>query len=182
MSITKIFVIEDEVIISKDIQRSLKKLGYEIVGSAVSGEGALEKLAALAPAELPDLLLSDINIKGPFDGIETAARVREQFHIPVIFLTAFADADTLERAKQTGPFGYLLKPFEERELSTAIEMGLYKHRAERELQQSQELLFATLKSIGDGVIAANSDERITFIIRSRAPSPVGTRRKHWERR
>ena len=163
MSITKIFVIEDEVIISKDIQRSLKKLGYEVVGSAVSGEGALEKLAALAPAELPDLLLSDINIKGPFDGIETAARAREQFHIPVIFLTAFADADTLERAKQTGPFGYLLKPFEERELSTAIEMGLYKHRAERELQQSQELLFATLKSIGDGVIAADSDERITFI-------------------
>ena len=163
MSHIKIFVVEDEVIISRDIQRSLVKLGYAVVDSAVSGTGALEKLAALAPAETPDLILMDIHIKGDFDGIETAARVREQFHIPVIFLTAFADAPTLERAKESGPFGYLLKPFEERELSTAIEMGLYKHRAERELQQSQELLFATLNSIGDGVIAADGDERISFI-------------------
>ncbi len=162
-NVVKIFVLEDEVIISKDIQRSLKKLGYEVVGSAVSGAGTLEKLAALAPVDLPDLLLSDINIKGDIDGIETAAKVIEQFHIPVIYLTAFADEQTLERAGQTGPFGYLLKPFEERELSTAIEMGLYKHRTERELQQSKELLFATLKSIGDGVIATDKDEKITFI-------------------
>ena len=160
---TKIFVIEDEVIISQDIQRSLKKLGYSVVGSAVSGAGALEKLGELAPAELPDLLLTDINIKGDIDGIETAALAINRFHIPVIYLTAFADSATLERAKQTGPFGYLIKPFEERELSTAIEMGLYKHRAERELQQSQELLFATLKSIGDGVIAADQNQRVTFI-------------------
>ena len=159
----KIFVVEDEVIISKDIQRSLKKLGYQVVGSAVSGAVALEQLEALAPELRPDLMLTDINIKGPLDGIETAARVREQFHLPVIYLTAFADAPTLERAKITEPFGYLLKPFEERELSTAIEMGLYKHRAERELQQSQELLFATLRSIGDGVIATDRDERVTFI-------------------
>ena len=159
----KIFVVEDEVIISKDIQRSLKKLGYEVVGSAISCEGALEKLGALTSEQAPDLVMMDINIKGERDGIETAALVRERFHIPIIYLTAYADAPTLERAKATGPFGYLLKPFEERELYTAIEMGLYKHRAERELQQSQELLFATLKSIGDGVIAADSAERVTFI-------------------
>ena len=155
----KIFVVEDEVIISKDIQRSLKKLGYEVVGSAVSGASALERIAENAP----DLVMMDINIKGDIDGIETAALVRERFHVPVIYLTAFADAPTLERAKTTGPFGYLLKPFEERELGTAIEMGLYKHRAERELQQSQELLFATLRSIGDAVIATDQDERVTFI-------------------
>ena len=160
---TKIFVVEDEVIISKDIQRSLQKLNYEVVGSSVSGTGALEKLAAFAPETRPDLVLMDIHIKGDFDGIETAARVRDQFHIPVIYLTAYADAPTLERAKITEPFGYLLKPFEERELATAIEMGLYKHRAQRELQQSQELLFATLRSIGDGVIAADGNERVTFI-------------------
>ena len=163
MATTQIFVVEDEVIISKDIQRSLRKLNYEVAGSSVSGTGALEQLAALAPDARPDLVLMDINIKGDFDGIETAARVREQFHIPVIYLTAFADAPTLERAKITEPFGYLLKPFEERELSTTIEMGLYKHRAERQLQQSQELLFATLYSIGDGVIAADRNERVTFI-------------------
>ncbi len=159
----KIFVVEDEVIISKDIQRSLQKLGYQVVGSAVSCAGALEKLDACAPDQTPDLVMMDIHIKGDRDGIETAALVRERFHIPIIYLTAYADAPTLERAKATGPFGYLLKPFEERELGTAIEMGLYKHRAERELQQSQELLFATLKSIGDGVIAADKSERVTFI-------------------
>ena len=163
MATTQIFVVEDEVIISKDIQRSLRKLNYEVVGSSVSGTGALEQLTVLAPGARPDLVLMDINIKGDLDGIETAARVREQFRIPVIYLTAFADAPTLERAKITEPFGYLLKPFEERELATAIEMGLYKHRAERALQQSQELLFATLYSIGDGVIAADQNERVTFI-------------------
>ena len=163
MAITQIFVVEDEVIISKDIQRSLRKLNYHVVGSSVSGTGALEKLAVCAPAERPDLVLMDINIKGELDGIETAARVQSQFHIPVIYLTAFADGPTLERAKVTEAFGYLLKPFEERELATAIEMGLYKHRAGRALQQSQELLFATLHSIGDGVIAADSDQNVTYI-------------------
>ena len=156
---TRIFVVEDEAIISKDIQRALKKSGYEVVGSAVSGPSALEQIAA----DVPDLVLMDIHIKGPFDGIETAARVRAQLRVPVVYLTAFADAPTLERARETGPFGYVLKPFEERELTTAIEMALYKHRAERELQQSQELLAATLNSIGEGVIAADSDERVTFI-------------------
>ena len=159
----KIFVVEDEVIISRDIQRSLQKLGYAVVGSAVSCAGALEKLGALAPEQRPDLVMMDIHIKGERDGIETAALVRAQFQIPIIYLTAYADAPTLQRAKETGPFGYLLKPFEDRELGTAIEMGLYKHRAERELQQSQELLFATLNSIGDGVIAADANERVTFI-------------------
>ena len=163
MATIKIFVVEDEVIISKDIQRSLQKLNYEVVGSSVSGTGALEKLAACAPDERPDLVLMDIHIKGNLDGIETAALVRARFHIPVIYLTAYADGPTLERAKITQPFGYLLKPFEERELSTAIEMGLYKHRAERALQQSQELLFATLRSIGDAVIVADQNERVTFI-------------------
>ena len=155
----KIFVVEDEVIISKDIQRALKKLGYEVVGAAVSGPAALEQMAASAP----DLVLMDIHIKGPWDGIETAQRVREQLGVPVVFLTAFADAPTLERARETGPFGYLLKPFEERELGTAIEMARYKHRAERDLQRSREMLSATLRSIGDGVIAADENERVTFI-------------------
>ncbi|PQV63584.1 PAS domain S-box-containing protein/diguanylate cyclase (GGDEF) domain-containing protein [Abditibacterium utsteinense] len=154
----RILVVEDEMIISKDIQRSLKKLGYEVVGSAVSGAAALEKAAETRP----DLVMMDINIKGEMDGIETAALMRERFQVPVIYLTAFADAPTLARAKQTGPFGYLLKPFEERELATAIEMALYRHASERRLQESEERLTRVLETNADAILITDAGGQITF--------------------
>lgn len=154
----KILVVEDEIIISKDIQRSLKKLGYQVVGSAITGSDAIAK----AEQVQPDLVLMDIRIQGDMDGIETAALMRERFHLPVIYLTAFADAPTLERARETGPFGYLLKPFEERELTTAIEMAFYKHASERRLQKNEEQLRRVLETGADAIVLLNHVGQITF--------------------
>ena len=157
--VPRVFVVEDEMIISRDIQRTLLTLGYEVAGHAVSGISAIEKTRE----SRPDLVLMDIHLKGEMDGIETAAIIARELSIPVVYLTAFADVETVERAKETMPFGYLLKPFEERELRTAIEIALYKHRAERELARNQELLRATINSIGEGVLAADEDGRIIFL-------------------
>jgi len=155
----RIFVVEDEMIISKDIQRTLVSLGYEVVGHAVSGASAIERTREARP----DLILMDINIKGELDGIETALIIGPDLKVPVVYLTAFADAATIERAKETMPFGYLLKPFEERELQTAIEMALYKHRAEEQLARNRALLQATLDSIGEGLLAADEAGCITLL-------------------
>ena len=155
----RIFVVEDEMIISKDIQRTLCSLGYEVAGHAVSGASAIERTREVQP----DLVLMDIHIKGDLDGIQTAGIIGSALQVPVVYLTAFADPATIERAKETMPFGYLIKPFEERELQTAIEMALYKHRAERQLAQNQALLQATLDSIGEGVLAADEAGRLTFL-------------------
>ncbi|RYX81215.1 EAL domain-containing protein [bacterium] len=155
----RVFVVEDEMIISKDIQRTLISLGYEVAGHAVSGQSAIER----ARESKPDIVLMDIHIKGDRDGIETASIISEELKVPIVYLTAFADAATIDRAKQTMPYGYLLKPFEERELQTTIEMALYKHRAEIELARSQALITATLNSIGEGVLAADEQGRVTFL-------------------
>ena len=155
----RVFVVEDEMIISKDIQRTLTSLGYEVVGHAVSGASAIERVRELRP----DLVLMDIHIKGDMDGIETAGIIGPTLNVPIVYLTAFADNATIKRAKQTMPFGYLIKPFEERELQTIIEMALYKHEAERELAQNQALLQATFNSIGEGVLAADERGGVTFL-------------------
>ena len=109
------------------------------------------------------------------DGIEAAEVIRRECDVPVIYLTAHSDAATLERAKLTEPFGYILKPFEERELATAIEMALYKHQADRKLRQQREWLRVTLTSIGDAVIATDADGRITFL------NPVAEALTGWSR-
>ena len=135
MKQTKILIVEDEGIVAEDIQSRLQHRGYKVVGKAVSGEEAIQ----LAEDEKPDLVLMDIRLKGEMDdGIEAARQIRTRFDIPVIYLTAYADEDTIQRAKLTEPFGYLLKPFEERELHTAIEMALYKHKMEKKLRKSEE--------------------------------------------
>ncbi len=133
----KILVTEDEGIVAADIEDRLRSLGYQVTATCSSGAEALQKIAETKP----DLVLMDIMIQGDMDGIETARHVREDFGIPVIFLTAYSDDATFERAKITEPFGYLLKPFEERELRTNIEMALYKHAMEKE----RDRLVAELK-------------------------------------
>lgn len=158
-SAPRIFVVEDEMIISKDIQRTLLSLGYEVAGHAVSAQSAIERARQMRP----DLILMDIHIKGERDGIETAQILGPELDVPIVYLTAFADAATIARAKETMPYGYLIKPFEERELQTAIEMALYKHKAERELARNQALLQATLDSIGEGVLAADENGRVMFL-------------------
>jgi len=165
----RIFIVEDEMIISKDIERTLVSLGYEVVGHAVSGASAIERTLETRP----DLVLMDIHLKGELDGIETAQIIGGKFPVPIVYLTAFADAATIARAKETMPFGYLLKPFEERELQTAIEMALYKHRAESQLAQNRALLQATLDSIGEGLLAADENGCITLL------NPVAQKLTGW---
>lgn len=127
MATVKILITEDEILIAREIEMILQALGYVVTGIAADSQTALEQVAATQP----DLVLMDIVIPGEIDGIETADQIRTHFQIPVIFLTAYADADTLKRAKITEPFGYLLKPFQSRELDTAIQIALTRHQAEQ---------------------------------------------------
>ena len=122
-----ILVTEDESIVRKDIERSLKKLGYNVVGSADTGERAVE----LAIELRPDLALMDIMLKGKMTGIEAAEQIKKNIDIPIIFLTAYADESTLAKAKVTEPHGYILKPFKEIDIHTSIEMAMHKHKKER---------------------------------------------------
>jgi signal transduction histidine kinase len=144
MSATNILVVEDESIIALDIKNSLKKSGYTVVGMATSAEEALKKIND----SHPDLVLMDIQLRGAMDGVETAEQIRSQFQIPVVYLTAHADEYTLQRAKVTQPFGYVLKPFEDKELTTTIEIALSRHQAEKAIRQAllKEKELSELKS------------------------------------
>lgn len=147
MDTVRMLVVEDERIVSMDLQRRLKAMGYEIAGSAVSGEEAIEKAEALRP----DMVLMDIMLDGELDGTQAAEIIRARFSIPVIYLTAYADSATLERAKITEPFGYILKPFEERELHGHIEIALYKARMEKKLKDSEERYVLATMGANDGL-------------------------------
>ena len=159
MTMTTILVVENEAIVAMDLAAKLRQLGYEVAGMAAEGETAV----ALAFRLRPHLVLMDIRLEGPMDGIEAAEAIRSQYDVPVVYLTAHSDAATLGRAKLTGPFGYILKPFEERELAIQIEMALYQHQADRQLRQQREWLRVTLTSIGDAVIATDAGLRISFV-------------------
>lgn len=160
MSKNNILVVEDEAIVSKDIQQSLKKLGYNIVGAAATGEKAIE----LANEEKPDLVLMDIMLKGDMSGIDTAEKIKETLNIPVIYLTAYADENTLAKAKVTEPYGYIIKPFKEIDLHTSIEMALYKHSKEREVIKERDFLYALVEGKEDeGVIFVKSNSRLVKV-------------------
>ena len=137
-----VLVVEDESIVSKDIQYSLKKLGYEVVGSASTGAKAVE----LALDLKPNVILMDIMLKGDMSGIEASAKIKEALNIPVIFLTAYEDEKTLEKAKVTEPYAYIIKPFKEIDLHTSIEMALYKHGKELEVLKERDLLYNIVES------------------------------------
>jgi two-component system response regulator LytT len=133
-----ILVTEDESIVRKDIERSLQKLGYNVVASADTGEKAIE----MARVHKPDLALMDIMLKGDMNGIEAAAEIKKESDIPIIFLTAYADEKTLAKAKITEPHGYILKPFREIDIQTSIEIAIHKHKKETEVKVENELLRA----------------------------------------
>ena len=126
----RILIVEDEAIVVADIAIRLAQMGYEVVGSATRGEDAI----ALADRLRPDLVLMDIHLQGAMDGITAAREVRDRLRLPVVFLTAYGEGVTFQRAKEAEPFGYILKPIEDRELRIVIDMALYKHQAERKLQ------------------------------------------------
>ncbi len=158
MSKGKIFIVEDEVIVALGIKKTLMSLEYQIAGIADTGEKALASIEA----NRPDLILMDIQLKGRMDGIQTAAKVKELYGLPVIFLTAFSDSVTLGRAKITEPYGYLVKPFQKRELSIAVDMALYKYRIERKLRESETRFRHLAESIPDGITIIENG-KITFI-------------------
>lgn len=153
----KVLVVEDEGLIAHDISTRLEALGHEVVGIASTAEEALDQ------ASLADIVMMDIRIDGAVDGIETAARIRAQYHLPVIFLSAHADRPTLDRAKLAGPFGYLVKPIAHGSLNTAIEVALYKHKMERRLEEREALLRTTLSSVADAVVVTDHLSRVLML-------------------
>ncbi|MFH1198309.1 MAG: PAS domain S-box protein [bacterium] len=154
-----IFIVEDELIVSMEIQQRLNILGYDIAGTASSGEEAIEKITAIKP----DLVLMDIMLKGKLDGIQVAEIILNEVDVPIIFLTAFSEENTIQRAKSIQPYGYIIKPFDERELYTNIEITLHKHASKKELNEKQQWLSTILKSIGDAVIATDKNGIINFM-------------------
>ncbi len=138
-----LFIVEDEAIVANDIKETLLSLDYRVAGIAKSGEIALEKIRETRP----DLVLMDIHLAGKMDGVETAGQVHVLYNIPVIYLTAYADKILLDRAKVTEPYGYVIKPYDERELHSVIEMALYKHTIEREIKKRDSILFAVSSAV-----------------------------------
>ena len=157
MSTAKIFIVEDEAIVAESLNDQLEALGYIVTGKAPSGEEALRNIKN----NLPNLVLMDIMLEGEMDGVETAQQIRELYGIPVIFLSAYSDSETLGRAKLTEPFGYLIKPYKDRELHTTLEITLYKHRMEKRVREHERWLDTLLRSIGDGVITVGIDGLLT---------------------
>ena len=162
----QILIVEDEIIIAEGLQRKLKTMGYAVPVTVSSGEEAITKIKENSP----DLVLMDIVIHGKMDGIETAGQIHSLFDVPVVYLTAYADEKTLQRAKITEPFGYLIKPFKERELQITIEIALYKHEMEKKLRESERILreknqwlIAVIESIGDAVIATDPQGTIRLM-------------------
>ena len=156
---SRLLVVEDEVLVARDIQARLQRMGYEVVGTVARGEDAV----STALAESPDLILMDINLKGEMDGIEAATQINEVSSVPVIYCTAYSNDEVLERAKITSPFGYVLKPFDNRELEINIEIALFKHQVEQDLAKTKQNLDATLTNVSDGVIAADQTGQVILI-------------------
>lgn len=159
MSTTKILVVEDESIVAKDIQRTLEKLGYEVPATASSAASAYQRLEELDP----DLVFLDIRLKGEEDGIDIANHIREKYNIPVIFLTSYVDQETLDRAKITEPYGYIVKPFNESDLKTTVEMALFKYSRDREMRESQQRLANALARLEEAIVVVDPDVRINFV-------------------
>ncbi len=167
---TSILIVEDARFVAARLERTLSELGYDVPGAVASGEEALQVVSERPP----DLVLMDIDLAGELNGIETAARIHARFEIPVIYLTAYAQDALLQQAKVTEPYGYLIKPVQDRELYAAIEMALYRHKLETQLKEKERWLDATLRGIGDAVIATNKEGRVTFM------NPVAEDLTGWE--
>ncbi len=172
-----ILVVEDERIVAKDLQQLLTGFGYRVPATAATSDDAIR----IASESCPDLVLMDIRIKGERDGIETAAILRRDFDIPVVYLSAYADDATVARAKATSPHGYLIKPVKPEELRSTLEIALHRHEMDRRLREREHFYSTTLRSMGDAVIATDPNGSITFmneiaeqLVARRAEHVIGT--------
>jgi PAS domain S-box-containing protein len=156
---TSVLVVEDEGIIAQNLRELLFELDYDAYAIAPSADDAV----ARASERCPDVVLMDIRIKGRRDGIDTAAIMRDRFDVPVVYLTAHADDATLERAKRTEPFGYLVKPVKPQELRSALEIARYKHAMERRLRARERWFATTMQSIADAIVAVDLAGKVTFL-------------------
>jgi AmiR/NasT family two-component response regulator/signal transduction histidine kinase len=167
---SRILIVEDEQLVAMELQSRLGDLGYEVVGTADSGAGAIAQARALRP----DLVFMDIRLReGGMDGIEAAQHIHSTLGAPVVFLTAYTDARTLERTREVEHYGYLVKPFEERELRVAVETARHRHELARRLRQSERWTAALLRSAGDAILASDAQGRICFL------NPVAERLTGW---
>lgn len=159
MSKIKILVVEDESIVAKDIQNTLIRLGYDVPATASNAASAYQKLEDIQP----DLVFLDIKLKGEIDGIQIAEKIKNTYDIPVIFLTSFVDKATLDRAKVTEPYGYIVKPFNESDLQSTVEMALYKFEKDKETKYSKDRYENALLNLEEAIIILNTDCTITFL-------------------
>ncbi len=155
----RLLIVEDEALVARDLESMAQRAGYEVCATATTGEEALN----MALTMRPDLALIDIIIKGSIDGIDVARKIWQDMQIPAIYVTAYADDSTLKRARETAPFGYILKPFDERELRVAVETAIYKSQMELKLRDREKWLGTILQNIDDAVIATDNEGKITYL-------------------
>ncbi|EFL50500.1 putative PAS/PAC sensor protein [Solidesulfovibrio fructosivorans JJ]] len=154
----RVLIVEDEGVVALDLARRLSQLGYAVCGPTDRGEDALRLARDLSP----DIVLMDIVLDGALDGVDAAGRIRDELAVPVVFLTAHADPETLRRAGAAGPYGYITKPFENRDLTTTLDIALYKSRMERRLRDNEQWTAMTLHYLGEGVITADPQGLVRF--------------------
>ncbi|MEK7433112.1 MAG: EAL domain-containing protein [Cyanobacteriota bacterium] len=159
---TNILIVEDESIVAKDIEFSVKSFGYNVCAISHTGEDAIKKLYELKP----DMVLLDIMLKGHITGIDVAEKIKDNFDIPIIFITAYKDKEIIDRANLLNPAGYIFKPFETKDLQINIELAIYKHNLEKKVRDNEDFLYQTMNSISDSIITTNIENRITFINKS----------------
>ncbi|HHZ65807.1 MAG TPA: response regulator transcription factor [Flavobacteriales bacterium] len=145
MKRAKILIVEDESIVAKDIQVTLEKLGYDVVGTIAEGEKVLD----IVKDKTPDLILMDIMLKGKMTGIDVSIQIHKEISVPIIYMTAYADKDTLSKAKMTQPHGYIIKPYKEVDLRTTVEIALYKHKKEEKIKKERDLYYSIIKADKD---------------------------------
>lgn len=165
-------LVDDEAIITMQLEKRLSSMGYEVVGVASSGIESVDMARKLRP----DLVLMDIVMPGPVDGIDAASRIRAELDIPIIFLTAFADETNISRAKDAEPFGYIVKPFHEKEIQASIEVALHKRAGEQRLREKQNLYHTIMREAFDPIIITDVSGKI-LEVNERAEHLLGYRRK-----
>jgi PAS domain S-box-containing protein len=154
-----VLIVEDEGLIALDMKHKLEQAGYRVSGIADNADDAIRNIER----ERPSLVMMDIRLRGERDGVETAGEIRSRFHLPVIFVTAHADQMTLERARITEPFGYIVKPFQSTNFHAQIEMALWKHKMEQKLRVSERWFSATFQSMADGVITTDMNGNVEYV-------------------